>query len=403
MKAFSFEGSGSEYFKIWIVNILLTIVTLGLYYPWAKVRNNRYLYANSTIEGRGFDYHATGKQLFFGYLIAMALLIAYIIIQNISPIGSLVVILIFFLAFPWIIWRSLSFNMRMTSFSNVRFSFDGTLGGAYANFMLRPIAVFIVVYLVPIAVVGILAGLLSSILAAVPSVILGLLGLIAVIADVYSVVYCLSYIKERNTSYMLNGYKYGQGQFRTNIEIGPFVAIKFKSIALGFLLYLGLVITAGVLGAVVVGIDELSLLLENLDSMEESDLTAETVGMLVFILGPVYLGLIIVGLLVYAYSYARQRKYILANSMLDEKISFDSTLKARQFAWILISNFIMVILTLGLAMPWTKVRMARYVLENSLVDTSVGLDTYLTQKQEEQSSLGEQLGDAFDVDVGVGF
>ncbi|MFT6387486.1 MAG: hypothetical protein ACJAUP_000857 [Cellvibrionaceae bacterium] len=44
MKTLRFEGKGFEYFKIWMVNILLTIVTLGLYYPWAKVRHLRYFY-----------------------------------------------------------------------------------------------------------------------------------------------------------------------------------------------------------------------------------------------------------------------------------------------------------------------------------------------------------------------
>ena len=54
-------------------------------------------------------------------------------------------------------------------------------------------------------------------------------------------------------------------------------------------------------------------------------------------------------------------------------------------------------------MPWAKVRMARLILENTQVDTSQGFSEYLTQKQKEQSSLGEQIGDAFDVDVGIGF
>jgi len=43
------------------------------------------------------------------------------------------------------------------------------------------------------------------------------------------------------------------------------------------------------------------------------------------------------------------------------------------------------------------------MLENTLVDTEYGFDAYLSEKQEEQSSLGEQIGDAFDVDVGVAF
>ncbi len=69
----------------------------------------------------------------------------------------------------------------------------------------------------------------------------------------------------------------------------------------------------------------------------------------------------------------------------------------------MITNFLLVIVTLGLGVPWAKVRMARLFLENTHVDTSIGIDSYLTQRQEEQSSLGEQIGDAFDVDVGVGF
>lgn len=124
MKQLTFEGNGSEYFKIWIVNILLISITLGLYYPWAKVRNHRYFYGNSTLEGRTFDYHATGKQLFVGYLIAMALFLVYVIVGEVLPLGAPVLLVVLFLAIPWIVWRSVMFNMRMTSFSNVRFGFS---------------------------------------------------------------------------------------------------------------------------------------------------------------------------------------------------------------------------------------------------------------------------------------
>ena len=143
IKALSFNGSGMEYFKIWIVNVLLTILTLGLYHPWAKVRNNRYFYANSILEGRNFEYHATGKQLFFGYLIAMTLLILYVIINQVSPTGSLILVVTLFLAVPWLILRSMIFNMRMTSFSNVHFNFSGKIGRAYLNFFAYPIALYI--------------------------------------------------------------------------------------------------------------------------------------------------------------------------------------------------------------------------------------------------------------------
>ena len=123
MQALSFDGKSLEYFRIWIVNTLLTIVTVGLYYPWAKVRTNRYFYANAKLDGRNFDYHATGKQLFIGYLIAMGLFVLYTILQQISPKLAIILFIVFLLALPWIIWRSMIFGLRMTSFSNVRFWF----------------------------------------------------------------------------------------------------------------------------------------------------------------------------------------------------------------------------------------------------------------------------------------
>ncbi|MDR1708461.1 MAG: DUF898 domain-containing protein, partial [Candidatus Accumulibacter sp.] len=53
----SFAGSGGEYFRIWIVNLMLSIVTLGFYSPWAKVRREQYFHRNTLLDGSGFDYH----------------------------------------------------------------------------------------------------------------------------------------------------------------------------------------------------------------------------------------------------------------------------------------------------------------------------------------------------------
>jgi uncharacterized membrane protein YjgN (DUF898 family) len=54
---FEFRGSGAEYFRIWIVNLLLTIVTLGIYSAWAKVRRLRYFYGNTYLDGHSFEFH----------------------------------------------------------------------------------------------------------------------------------------------------------------------------------------------------------------------------------------------------------------------------------------------------------------------------------------------------------
>jgi len=70
---------------------------------------------------------------------------------------------------------------------------------------------------------------------------------------------------------------------------------------------------------------------------------------------------------------------------------------------VMITNLLMVAFTLGLATPWAKVRMARLMLANTLVDTSVGFDEYITQQQNSVGAIGEQIGEAFDVDMDIGF
>ena len=392
MNALQFEGSGFEYFKIWIVNILLTIVTLGLYYPWAKVRNRRYFCANSTLDGRNFEYHATGKQLFIGYLIAMGLLIAYIVLQNISPTLSGFALIILFLGLPWVIWRSLKFNMRMTSFSNVRFGFENGLGGAYINYLLLPILLVLVIYGIPIA---------AFIFAMQNVGMMGAILFIGIIVALILALFVFAFMKKRNTNYAINGYRYGQGVFSTDVRTKVFLWILLKCIGMTILATIGLLVLMAVLASVTGlagSLLELDLKLEDPEAIQSIFQN----GAMIVVIGLVYLGFILISMFVLAYFITRTRTYIYDNSNLDNKITFASNLKALPFTWVMITNFLLVIFTLGLGLPWAKVRIARLFLENTHVDTSVGIDNYLTQRQEEQSSLGEQIGDAFDVDVGIG-
>jgi len=397
MKALSFEGNGNEYFKIWIVNVLLTIITVGLYYPWAKVRNHRYFYGNTKLEGRNFEYHATGKQLFLGYLISMILFIIYVVIQKVSPIGSLVVVLILFAGIPWLIWRSLKFSMRMTSFSNVRFSFAGVLGQSYINFLLIPILFILALYVVPIGASILIPMLIAGTkIASWATVIIP----IAIITSLVFSFYLYAYIKKRNSSYIINGSRYGQGVFHTKLETKKFLAISFKTLLLTILV---LGATFLLIGGIVYTTIGLESIMELKNSMNDPKSMQENIGIMMPIILSVYGGLILASILIMAYSITRQRTYIFENTTLDEKIKFASTLEAKPLLWIMFTNLIAILLTIGLAFPWAKVRMARLMVENTLVDTEHGFDAYMTQKQKEESSLGEQIGDAFDVDVGLGF
>ncbi|MDE0480371.1 MAG: DUF898 family protein [Gammaproteobacteria bacterium] len=56
IEPFTFHGNGSDYFRIWIVNMLFTILTLGIYSAWAKVRSKRYFGGNRLRNNISIEY-----------------------------------------------------------------------------------------------------------------------------------------------------------------------------------------------------------------------------------------------------------------------------------------------------------------------------------------------------------
>lgn len=128
---FKFSGDALEYFKIWIVNWLLIIVTLGFYAPWAKVRRLRYFYGNTTLNKRAFDFVANPKRIFIGRLIAIGIYFGISIISNISPEVAAIGFFIIFALVPWMLRSTLRFRARNSKYGNNRFTFTGSLGAAY--------------------------------------------------------------------------------------------------------------------------------------------------------------------------------------------------------------------------------------------------------------------------------
>jgi|GEM_PF-7100126 len=104
---FNFHGNGNEYFKIWIVNLMLSIVTIGIYTAWAKVRTNRYFYGNTSFKGHRFDYLASPITILKGRIIAIIFLGLYVVGANYSPIAGAVVAILLLIATPWIIYPAL--------------------------------------------------------------------------------------------------------------------------------------------------------------------------------------------------------------------------------------------------------------------------------------------------------
>src|SRR5438105_9521561 len=106
-----FTGSGADYFGIWIVNLLLTIVTLGIYSAWAKVRRLQYFYRHTTLAGSSFDFHGSPSRILIGRVIALAMLIAYNYSVRLQSVVTIVVLVAIAILLPWLLRNSFRFRL----------------------------------------------------------------------------------------------------------------------------------------------------------------------------------------------------------------------------------------------------------------------------------------------------
>lgn len=127
----SFHGEGGTYFGILIVNMLLMLVTLGFYYPWAKAKELQYLYSSTEMEGSRFSWNGTGEEMFKGFLkvvgIFLALFaIAYICRQlEIPGLFSLIYIITLLILVPVAIHGAQRYHWSRTAWRSIRFGYRG--------------------------------------------------------------------------------------------------------------------------------------------------------------------------------------------------------------------------------------------------------------------------------------
>lgn len=376
-----FTGTGGEFFKIWIVNLILSVLTLGIYSAWAKVRTNRYFYGNTRLGNGSFDYHATPMAILKGRLIAVGLLLIYIFLGELVPIANLVFALVLFLGTPWIIWRSIRFNARMSSYRNVRFAFDGPLKEVYFYLLLVPLLPLLIT-----AGVGVGAWL---VLGSIDEGAIGVLSMIAVLG----VYLLIPYIQKSLASYTINNYLYGQGKLRARLSVGKYYTTYLAVFALAVVAFFMLSVLIGV----VVTFTGISV--EALQPSSEGGLPPAGAGMIIGMVGLTYIGAILIGIWLKAFVRARLRNHVFSQIRLDKVLRLQSDMTVGRLFGFYIANSLLMLFTLGLAYPWVKVRIARFSANATRATIRGSIDQYVTQQQGKQSALGEEMGEAFDVDA----
>ncbi len=394
-----FKGSGSEYFKIWIVNLFLSILTLGIYSAWAKVRRKRYLYGNTSIKGASFEYHASPITILKGRLIAVALLIVYSVLSELFPLVGFFLLILLFAFIPWIVWRSLRFNARMTSLRNVHFSFKGRLGKSYLFYLVIPFifpllisSLFsfgysVLVYEYPIENFYNYFSDLINFPDYYPTEIL-----ILTVGSVSMYLLMIPYVQKIKMSYYMNNSCFGQGKFSSNISASKFYLIDI----LTFLVTAAVFLFPIMIFLLIYGFNTFfgygSEFLDNVNSIVP-----------VFFIFVAYVFMLSSVFLSTAFFTAKLRNYVYSNTQLNDNISVNSNLNTWNLFWLYLSNFFLMIFTVGLAYPLTIIRKTKYMAETVSVNNVEAFSQFVSQQEQQQSALGEEIGEAFDVGSGIEF
>ncbi|MCK4910625.1 MAG: DUF898 family protein [Thermodesulfovibrionales bacterium] len=337
----SFTGNAGEYFRIWIVNTLLTIVTLGFYAPWAKVRNRNYFYRNTILDGHHFDYTANPVALLKGYLIIAFWFVLYMLTSQFYPLWSGLVVLAFYIILPYLIYKSIRFFTHNSTYRNIRFKFSGKVAQSYTTYLLVPM-------LLPFT-----------------------LGLI------------IPYWAFKKKEYFYRNISFGTQQNEFNAVPARF----YRAYIVAFFVYVVAFIVAG------------AFMILSFSTIKTSQSVGSMIAFAISMMG-LYLLFIAAAVFVQQYLYAWQTNYCFGHSTLGN-IRVRSTLEGRKLFWIRFTNIFAIILSVGLLAPWAKVRRMKYIISNIVVIARQDLGEFTASSEPEDSAIGDAATDFMDFEIGL--
>ncbi|EIJ0970548.1 DUF898 domain-containing protein [Vibrio vulnificus] len=378
-----FKGQGGEFFGIWIVNILLSVITLGIYSAWAKVRTKRYFYGNTFIAGDNFEYHAQPMQLLKGRLVALALVLIWVVANSFFPLASLVLFALFYVALPWLLWSNARFDSAMTSYRNVHFAFNGSLKEAYMSILGRGLASLLIIAIYIAIVVA------SANASAMVATLLGF-GTLVLMFVLYA------WVVAGIHQYFASGYQYGDWKFVAKIETGFFLKTYCKAMLIGFLTAVAFMI---VMGTFVLGTDIMNIFAGEVDLLEGKGDFAYVV--------LTYLVTITMSLGITAYTTTRIRNYVFSRltatteAQSETEFRFASTFGAWDYMSLIVTNFLLQVITLGLARPWVMVRTSRYVASHTGVIGDMDTLKATDQDSAVKNAISDEVAQAFDLGLSI--
>jgi len=355
---FRFTGNAVEYFGIWIVNLFLSIITLGIYSAWAKVRKKRYFYGHTWVADCNFEYHGNPVAILKGRIIAVLALGIYSGAGYYSPKLAQVILLLLVILAPWLIVRSMAFNAVNSSYRQIRFHFKAGYQEA-----LRAIW--------PFTLVVFAAFFMPEIEPEQPRMLdtdewLLLFAPTVIVLCIYP--YVMGAIKRLHISHSA----YGAAAMTFSASIGDFYRVYITAwcIAAAGILVLGLTIFFLVLIPIVGWL---------------------AIPFVYILFGAMFMG----------YLRAQITNLTFNSTVLAGRVKFISSLSARRLGKLYFVNLLAITASFGLLIPWAVVRVARYRAQALMLESTVDFDGFVSQIGQQVSATGEEMGEFFDVDLSL--
>lgn len=332
-----FAGTAGEYFRIWIVNLFFSLVTLGIYSAWAKVRKKKYFYGSTRLDGDGFDYFGRPKAILKGRIVAFVAFVIYAFAGQLYPNSRYAFWALAVLAMPWLVVRALTFNARNSAYRGVRFHFNGTTKQAAG------------VYIGTLALAVLTSGLAYPLFA------------------------------KRQKAFVASSHAFGLSRFDCTLSTGSFFGVYFRAGLIAIVLFIPVITLVGF---------EMRRLTELPESLSWLSWVLPVIA--------TYASYAVS----YAYLQARTSN-LLWNGTHGPGFRFSSSLTASKLLWIYAGNIVAVACTAGLLIPWAVIRTLKYRLDNLAVTVEDGVVHEANPAFARVGATGQELGDFFNLDLGL--
>lgn len=423
---FTFSGGAGEYFGILFTNGLLNAITLGIYSPWAKVRALQYLYGNTDLAGGEFQFTADPKKMLVSRIIALLLFVTFFFVENLGTQEALfayiAMMAAFFIFAPIVTVFVMSFRLRYSRWRGISFNFNKDYKGAYR------------VYLAPLSLIALaLACLYLPFQSEVVEDTFGMTRHEAYLEPIEEYVPDdQTQIQGEETYEEKSAEELRQEISQENSEDGEIAEDMYDSydaeeedsyINPYFFIPSGVFLLVFLVLVPYFDFINMRFLARNVKFGRAAFTYRATVQEFYKIYAILFVGVIALAVVwgvsaylesfwlallasfiyfVFSKAFMKSKRYnlVIGKTTIDnDKFRLKADVPFWKMLYILVTNTLGVVLTFGMLRAWAYIRTVQMLLDHTSVETEESFDDFVAHQNEELSAIGEEVADAFDIDV----